>query len=237
MEAIVKHNSLPNSYGEGITDPPARRNKYGESIFQPYGPNTGVEEGTRHVATNPTMGTGIATTTSIQTYDTTKPVMMVINPYGLGGANIIFDYLRLIATAAAGSSTDENWAMQLSAGTRYASAGTAIVPVPLNTGASKSGAVIFFGAPVAAAALAADKFIHRSKGRSVIPVAGDETLFKFGSTNHEGPTTLGGAVALRMPIPCGPVVLRPGDTWLLHHWQAASAGAPAWEFEFGYTER
>jgi hypothetical protein len=41
--------------------------------------------GQRHVATNPTMGTGIATTTSIQTYDTTKPVMMVINPYGRAG--------------------------------------------------------------------------------------------------------------------------------------------------------
>jgi hypothetical protein len=120
---------------------------------------------------------------------------------------------------------------------RYSSAGTQITPQPLNSGAGKSGAVIFFGAPVATAALTADKFIHRSKGRSVIPVVGDETLFKFGSQNHEGPTTLGGAVALRMPIPCGPVVLNPGDTWLLHHWQAASAGAPAWEFEFGYSER
>jgi hypothetical protein len=56
------------------------------------------------------MGTGIATTTSIQTYDTTKPVMMVTNPYQQGGKSIIFDYLRLIATAVAGSSTDENWA-------------------------------------------------------------------------------------------------------------------------------
>jgi hypothetical protein len=62
------------------------------------------------------MGTGIATTTSIQTYDTTKPVMMVTNPYQQGGKNIIFDYLRLIATAVAGSSTDENWAQQISAG-------------------------------------------------------------------------------------------------------------------------
>jgi hypothetical protein len=238
LDSVVRQ-ALPPASGDGIYNLPRRVTKYGESIIRILDASFEAEQGNKHVATNPTMGTGIATTTSIQTYDATKPVMLVQNAYGIGGPSIIFDYLRLLATAVGGSTTSFDWVQVLDPlpSGRYTSGGSQITPQPLNTKFGKSGALIYFGAVVSPAAGANARFVHRSKARSVIPVVGDEWLFKFGSQNHEGPTTLGGAVALRMPTPCGPVVLNPGDTWLLHGFGAASAGAPAWEFELGYTER
>jgi hypothetical protein len=233
----VRHNSLPPVTPDGIYNVPARLNKYAEAIVQAYGPNQGVEEGSRFISANPTLGTAIATTTSITAFTAASPVMLAQNKNGIGGANITLDYLRLLLSQVPTSATNWNWAGIVDTSSRYTSGGTTIVPANLNTGGAGSGLLLVFGAIVAAAASQAARTVHRSIGRSAIPVTLDEWLFKYGSQNHEGAGSLGGAVALRMPIPGGPVVLRPGDTYLLYGWGTANAAAPSWEFELGHTER
>lgn len=233
----VRHTALPPAVGDGITNLPARLNKYAEPIVQAYGPNQGVEEGSRFISTNPTLGTAIATTTSITAFTAASPVMLVQNKYGLGGPAITLDYLRLMLSQVPTSATRWDWAGVVDTTSRYTSGGTAITPANLNTAGLSSGALVVFGAIVAAAASANARTVHRSMGRSAIPVLQDEWLFKYGSQNHEGPSSLGGAVALRMPVPGGPVVLRPGDTYLLYGWGTSNAAAPSWEFELGHTER
>ena len=232
----VRHGLSP-ILGDGIANRPFRLNRHSELIAEVFGPDRAAAEGSRFVSINPTLGTAIATTTSITGFDATKPVMLVQNRNGVGGANIILDYLRLILAQVPTSATAWNWAMVVDTINRYTSGGSAITPTNVNTGGAGSGAGIYFGAVVAPAAGAAVKTVHRSQGRSVIPVTLDEWVFKFGAAPDSGAGSLGGAVALRMPIPCGPVVLRPGDSWLLYGWGASNAAAPSWEFELGHTER
>lgn len=240
MEIVNEIRSLlPSRIKDSIQNRPIRLNQFAEPIHQPFGPDRAAEEGSRFIATNPTMGTVIATTTSITAYDATKPIMLVQNKNGLDGPNITLDFLRLIQGQVPTSASTWNWAMVLDTVNRYTSGGSAITPVNVNSGAAinGSGAQIYFGAVVAPAAGAAARFIHRSMGRSVIPVISDETLFKFGSPTHDGAGSLGGTVALRIPIPAAPVILKPGDNWLLYGWAGSNAAAPSWEFELGYTER
>jgi hypothetical protein len=232
----VRHNSLPPVTPDGINNVPARLNKYAEAIVQAYGPNQGVEEGSRFLSAT-AVGTPIATTTSITAFTAASPILLAQNKNGVGGANITLDYLRMILSQVPTSATNWNWAGIVDTSSRYTSGGTTIVPANLNTSGAGSGLLLVFGAIVAAAASQAVRTVHRSIGRSAIPVTLDEWLFKYGSQNHEGASSLGGAVALRMPIPGGPVVLRPGDTYLLYGWGTANAAAPSWEFELGHTER
>jgi hypothetical protein len=233
----VIRSLLPGSNVDGIQNVPQRLNKYSEAIVEAFGPNRGAEEGTRHVATNATLGTAVATTTSITAYDATKPIMLVQNRNGAAGKNIFLEYLRLIWGQVPTSATDWFWAMVVDSATRYASAGTLITPKNVNVGGDQSNALIYFGAPVTVAAGQNGRVVHLSAGRSVIPVINDEVVFRFGARGNEAPSTLGGTVALRLPIPCGPVILRPGDTWALHGWGTSNGAAPSWQFEMGFTER
>lgn len=233
----VRHNTIPPLYVDGISNVPARFNKMGEAVVQAFSPNNAAEEGSRFVTTNPTLGTPIATTTSITAFTVASPVMVLQNRNGIGGANITLDYLRLLLSQVPTSATAWNWAAVLDTVNRWTSGGSQLTPANVNTGGAASGLAVFFGALVAPAAGVSARTVHRSAGRSAVPVTQDEWLFKFGSQNHEGPSTLGGAVALRIPIPCGPVVLRPGDNWVLYGWGAANAAAPSWELELGHQER
>ena len=231
---------LPSRIRDSIFNRPRRLNQYAEAIAQLFGPDRAAEEGTRFVATNPTPGTPIATTTSITAFTVASPIMAIVNNNGIdSGINVTLDYLRLLLSQVPTSATSWQWLMQKDSATRYSSAGSTIVPKNVLVGAPNptGSAGIYFGALVAAAAGVNARYTHRSVGRSVVGVIQDETLFKFGSPSHDGAGTLGGTVALRVPIPCGPEVIRPGETWLLYGWGAANAAAPSWEFELGYTER
>lgn len=231
---------LPSKIRDSIVNRPFRLNSLQEQIIQTFGPDRAAEEGSRFVAVNPTPGTVIATTTSITAFTVASPIMAVVNNNAIdSGINITLDYLRLIQGQVPTSASTWHWLMQKDSVARYSSAGSTITPKNVSTGApNQSGSAgIYFGALVAAAAGVNARYTHRSVGRSVIPVINDETLFKFGSPSHDGAGSLGGTVALRIPIPCGPEVIKPGETWLLYGWAGANAAAPSWEFELGYIER
>lgn len=208
-----------------------------------------ADEGSFFIATNPTVGTGIVTTTSVvddaatasATHGQNVPVMYIENlasPSDPNAKSIYLHYLSMLVTAAPTSAT--TWQMSIRADRvpRYTSGGTVIVPVNVNTNSSlASGAKIVFGAvvttnlPTSGARLLSNRQIQ-----STIPVVKDSWILTFGDVTM--PTNvLTASAAKNINVPLGPVIIAPGWNVAIAMWGASNAGAPAWEFELGYSER
>jgi len=189
--------------------------------------------------TNPTPGTGIAQSI-VTAFAAVSPLVTLFNGNAAGGASIYPDYIKLICAAAGASSTSGQLAAVLDTVDRYTSGGSLLTPVNANMKSTvASGAVVHFGAIVAAAATAA-----RLTGRDTIKtqaapcwVVGDEIFIKFGNTDNTfGPTN--GAAPNLYPAPCGQVVVAPQSSLLVYLWNPANAATPpSWELEMGYFER
>lgn len=208
-----------------------------------------ADEGSFFVATNPTTGTGIVTTTSVvddaatasATHAQNVPVMYIQNGYASGdpnGRSIYLRYLRMIVTAAPTSATV--WQMSIRADNvaRYTSGGTRIVPVNINTGSSiASSAIVYFGAVVTASLPSASaRLLANVQIQSTIPVVKDQWMITFGDTSMPS-NILTASAAKNINVPCGPITIGPGWNVAIGMWGASNAGTPAWEFELGYAER
>ena len=208
--------------------------------------DTGLaDEGSFYIATNPTVGTGIATTTSVvddaatasATHAQAVPVMYIANPSS-NPRSIYLRYLRMLVTAAPTSATFWNMSIRADNVPRYSTGGTTIIPVNMNTGAaSASSAQIVFGAVVASALPSANaRLLTNTAIQSSIPVVKDLWTITFGDVSM-GTNVLTASAAKNITIPCGPIVIAPGWNIAIGMWGASNAGAPAWEFELGYVER
>lgn len=210
------------------------------------------DEGSYFIATNPTPGTAIATTTSVvddatgaTTHAQQKPVMFIANPAGgasPGPMNIYLRYLKMITVQVPTSATSWKYAMRLTPnlGSKITTAGTVITPVSPNpNGSVKSRAQIQFGAITATDSSTDNGQILVANGQvsGAIPVALDEWLFNFGMTfasvDMIGTMTL----VKRHTIPVPPIIIPPGWGMTLEMWGASNAAAPSWEFEMGWIER
>lgn len=208
-----------------------------------------ADEGAFFLASSPTVGTGIATTTSVvddaatasATHGQNVPVMYIQNkgvPSDPNAKSIYLKYLRMIVTAAPTSATA--WSMSIRADNtpRYTSGGSLIAPVNMNTGSSlASNALIYFGAIVTTPLpSAAARLLTNTQIQSTIPVVKDQWMITFGDPSM--PTNvLTASAAKNITVPCGPIILAPGWNLAIAMWGASNAGAPAWEFELGYAER
>lgn len=208
-----------------------------------------VDEGAFFVATNPTVGTGIATTTSVvddaatasATHAQNVPVMYIANQYPSGDVNsknIYLKYLRMLVTAAPTSATEWNISLRADNTPRYTSGGSRITPVNPNTNSSNaSNALIYFGAVVTTPLPSANaRLLGRAMIQSSIPVVKDQWIITFGDVTMPS-SILTASAAKNINIPMGPVCIGPGWNLAIDMWGASCAGAPAWEFELGYVER
>lgn len=210
-----------------------------------------ADEGSFFIATNPTMGSTIAMTTSVvddaltasSTHAPFAPVLYIQNKGSIGDVNtksIYLRYLRLkqpIASQAWTSCTSAHFSLRADQSPRYTSGGSDIVPVNINIGSSNtSGATIKFGAVVTALPSVAGRIIGLGLLQGTIPLPGDQWLFTFGDSAM--PTNILGASAIKqVTFPCGPVIIAPGCCFQLDIWGIALAAAPAFEFELGFIER
>lgn len=208
-----------------------------------------ADEGSFFVATNPTTGTGIATTTSVvddaatasATHAQNVPVMYVANtadPSNPASKSIYPLYLKMTVTAAPTSATVWSYSIRADNVARYTSGGSTITPKNVNTAFSNaSSAQIVFGAVVTANLPSSNaRLLAAGQIQSSIPVVKDVWVFTFGDVAMPS-SILTASAAKNINIPCGPLVLSPGWNFALGMWGASNAGAPAWEFEFGYAER
>jgi hypothetical protein len=72
----------------------------------------------------------------------------------------------------------------------------------------------------------------------VIKVIGDQYLFTFGQATlpNYGAVALEGTAQAAINIPCPPVVIGPGCSWLFHEIAASQSVAATYEFSAGWWE-
>ncbi len=207
-----------------------------------------LDEGSLFVATNTTVGTPIATTTSVvdaanagATSAQTRPVSIIYNSNAPASGVVIYPLtwnwqLSQVPTSA----TSWQMAMWLEpvGASAYTSGGSVITPVAMNQtiGGFQSRASIYFGAITAAATTTGGIRIARRQINSAVPVTLDQWMFVFGMSRGSDQVA-GGAGAKNINIGLPPVGIPPGWALKVGMWGASNAAAPSWEFELVYAER
>lgn len=241
---VLTGRALPSPEND-IVYKGARGSRYGETISMPiYGSklNALADEGTYFLATNPTMGTGIAGIAASTSFDATEHLLHIRNTST--SKRLYLDFIELNVTAAGANGTTTGFTMTADRGTtRYTSGGSTITPVNPNLASSETPECTFrFGALVTTAASADVRPLGNLLVRNVIKVVGDVYRFQFGDTGGGGMwqaagASLNGTTTIAVSIPCPPVVLGENDQFLLSDWGASQSGASSYEFRCGFYMR
>jgi hypothetical protein len=201
-----------------------------------------ADEGSFFVATNATVGTGIAGHAAPVVADTsTKMLLHVFNGNAAGGKWIYPQYLKLRWTAIGANGTSTFWVCYIDnkGSTAATSGGTATTPVNTNSGSSlASGGVVTFGA-VATTFTSARK-VGAFQSRSVIQVAEDTQLLTWGQPNQfpiTGGVTNGGNAILSSSNAYAPLAIAPGGNFGVAQITVAQTAASSFDYEFGFVER
>lgn len=206
-----------------------------------------ADEGAYFVTTNPTVGTAVATTTSVvddaatasATHAQNVPVMHIINSATAGdpnGKSIYLKYLTMMLSQVPTSASTWRFAIRLSQVSRLTS-GTLLFPQNTNAAAQNTSiAKVYFGAPVTALD-PVNRLVCNGTVGSVIPVTLDVWTFTFGVNAIPTNFLNGSASAKNVTIPCPPIVIGPGCNMNFEMWGTSNAAAPSWEFTMGHVER
>ncbi len=222
---------------------PSRHTVYGEQHAMLVGGgklDAMADEGTYFVATNATLGTALTGTAAPTAFSATVALMSLYNSSAVGsGKSIHLDWLLLSPKAAGTNGTNFSYAMSGDRINRYSSGGTAITPVNPNMGSDATSiATMYAGAITAASASAAVRRLNHGILRTVIKVIGDQYLFRFGDASPSlAGIPLEGTTQAALSIPCPPVIIPPGSSWLFHEMAASQSVAATWEFSMGWWER
>lgn len=198
-----------------------------------------ADEGSYFTATNATLGTALTGTAAPTAFSATVALMSLYNSAATGGKSIYLDWLLLSPKAAGTNGTNFSFAMSGDRINRYSSGGTAITPVNPNMSSDATSlATLHVGAITAAAAGTSVRRLAHGILRTVIKVIGDQYLFTFGGSQPAlAGIPLEGTTQAALHVPCPPVVLGPGHSWLFHEIAAAQSVAATWEFSMGWWER
>jgi hypothetical protein len=201
-----------------------------------------ADEGSFFVATNATVGTGIAGHAAPVVADTsTKTLLHVFNGNAAGGKWIYPQYIKLRWTAIGANGTSTFWVVYIDqkGSTAATSGGTASVAVNTNSGQSlASGGTVTFGAVLTTYTSA--RKVGAFQSRSVIQVAEDTQLITFGQPNQfplTGGVTNGGTAILSSSNAFAPLAIAPGGNFGLVQTTIAQTAASSFDYEFGYVER
>lgn len=189
------------------------------------------------VLKNATPGTGIVSHTAPDLADDLKPLIHLRNSYT---RPFMMDYILLTVTAAGGSDqTAIGFKVALepgSAGTRYASAGTAYTAASFHSPYSESNTSPSLSAHVGACVATAESTNCRSwfrHAREVDRVIGDNYILDFGCQDfRQTGNVLGGTTQANIILPFPSVVMGPNAELFVHEKAPSqtTTGA-AYEFE------
>lgn len=221
---------------------PVRATRYGELMTSPihqkvYGL---IDDGSYFIATNPTMGTGIAGIAASTSYDATEHLLHLRNTST--SKRLYLDFIDLVVTAAGAAGTTTGFTMVIDQGaSRYTSGGSTITPVnPTFEYGESPECALKFGALVTAAATADVRPLGDFLARTVIKVVGDSYRFTFGDSNATwqcAGASLDGTTSAKITIPCPGVVLGETDQFLLSDWAASQTGASSYQLRMGFWLR
>jgi hypothetical protein len=169
----------------------------------------------------------------------TKPFLVVTNAdVSSSGRRCYLDFIELTVITAGANGTSDNWAAECDTGgaaARYSSGTlvrlTAVNPNMQSTAANQT--VIDCGPYVAKAATASQRKMGSGVFRPSIQVAGDKYLFVFGGA----PQVNGIATIAQHVVPMPPVILGPGDLFLLHLYAPSQSAATVYKVQAQTWER
>ena len=211
-----------------------------------------ADEGAYSIATNPTVGTAIALTTSIvddaltasATHAPNVPYLYMQNRGTLADPNAKSIYLRYIKLFS--RIGDQAWTSATQAlfsvrtdggGDRRTTRGTTLSVYNANTNFGQGTSADFTaGGNVTSLPGGTGRIHTHGLIQSSIPLAGSQWLFLFGDVGI-GQNFGYASVINSLTIPCPPVVVAPGWAMQLDLWATALGAAPTFEVEVGYAER
>lgn len=232
--AIARDLPGQNADGAGV---PARAGSYFESYVQTITNKELItaDEGSYFTAINATPGTGVVGHPAPTTFDETKPYLTLFN----GGSKRIYpQFLRIYETVVSTAGTRVQFTITTDTGNRRASAGTAMTVSKARLGASaSSSATVFQGAPVASAATGSRVIHDHVVFRGTIDVVEDCYEMVFGGLGSGNGTASRVTTVMDASRTLGPIVVEPGNSFLVYQWSASQSTGPTWIATLGFIER
>jgi hypothetical protein len=200
-----------------------------------------ADEGSYYVATNPTIGTGIAGIAASTSYDATEHLFWLRNTSST--KRLYLDFIEITCTAAGANGTTSGFTVTTDRGnSRRGTGGSDITSIyPANrTMTGTPEVACAFGALATVTSTTSVQAVFNGLVRNVIKVVGDTYRFSFGDSGATwqcAGASLNGTTTAAITIPLVPVVLGEGDQVLLSDWGASQSGASSYEFKAGFWMR
>lgn len=246
---LIRETTKPTPENDGAYLP-TRGSKYGEPFVRPLPGERYVlaDEGSYFVAHNPTndaattLAGHVAPVLADADATLTKPFIFFRVPAG-ATKKVRLDYIELDVIVVGASGTSDNYAWQLDTGTsRYSSGGTALTIVNPNMDSAEASIMavtnhLLGGDVVVSAETANVRHGGHGQIRGAIMVAGDRTMFKFGSDPSPGANVVATA-ATRHLVTLPPIVLGAEDSFLLAMYAPSQAvTAAVYKVRMAWWER
>lgn len=219
---------------------PTRTGAYNEAYVTPITNKEFflADEGSYFTAITPTSGTGIIGHAAPTTFDETKPYLVLYNASTT--KSLYPQFISFNETVASVGGTVMRFVPCIDNGNRYSSAGTALT-INNNNGASATATGIttaYVGAVVATAATAG----RRNYGDIVfrgttIDIIGDHYTIIFGAPSSNGGASSKVATLIDSSRVAPPLVVGPGQSFLLHQWATSQSTGPTFQVLMGWVER
>lgn len=197
-----------------------------------------ADEGSYFVGITPTSGTGVIGHAAPTTFDQTKPYLLLYNSSTT--KSIYPQFVMFNETVASVGGTVMRFVPVIDNTNRYSSAGTALTVNNAN-GASSTATVAttaICGAVVASAATAAARnygdIVFRG---TTIDIIGDHYTIVFGAPSSNGGASSKVATLIDSSRVAPPLVVGPGQSFLLHQWAASQSTGPTFQVLMGWVER
>jgi hypothetical protein len=193
-----------------------------------------AEAGALYSAITPTPGTGIVGHAAATTFDEEKAYIVLYN----SGPNRIYPVsIAFHVTVVGASHTRVQYTLAIDEGNRRSSAGTALTINNCNMAfANASGGVAHIGAVVSTSASSARRVIAHVVMRGTIEVAEDTYEINFGGLGAGMVTGSRVATVAEFSRTVPPVVIGPGDSFLLHQWAASQGTGTTMQAVMTYIE-
>ncbi len=227
---------------DGTPNASPRVTRYNEAFVMPTtgGEETSALEGTYFTAMSGLSpgvpGTGIVGHAAAQTFDETKPYLLVYNGTSL---TLIPKLLQLYCTVVGTTGTRVQFTVTRDVGAMYTSGGTAASIQSTNTegGPSASGVSITQGAVVSSAASAARAIIGNFAFRGTIEVAEDFYQLVWAAPDGVSGSSSRVATVAECSRTVPPMAIGPGKNMKIIQWRAAQTVGLTLEMVFGFKLR
>jgi hypothetical protein len=201
-----------------------------------------ADEGSYFLASNPTIGTGIAGIAASTSYDATEHLFWLRNTSTT--KRLYLDFIEITVTAAGAAGTTSGFTVTTDRGNSRRGTGGSDITTSIynvNRASSETAEVsCAFGALATSAASTSVQAVFNGLVRNVIKVVGDTYRFSFGdsvATWQCAGASLNGTTTAAITVPCAPVILGEGDQVFLSDWGASQSGASSYEFKAGFWMR